>query len=110
MQTDRRAVIWIAAVIFGAGCGSAQDEPTPNVTAPPTAISADRDDQNDDDQGHGGHGKEATTLYVWASDQDKQSPDFLAVIDFDQKSKTYGKVLNTVPVPPPGNFGNEPHH
>jgi selenium-binding protein 1 len=109
MRTDRRVVIWIAAVVFGAGCGSATDDRTPNVTAPSAAVSTDRNDENDD-QGHAGHGKEATTLYVWASDQDKQSPDFLAVIDFDRKSKTYGKVLGTVAVPPPGNFGNEPHH
>ena len=109
MRTDRRVVIWIAAVVFGAGCGTSRDEQTPNVTAPPVAVSSDRDDENEN-QGHAGHGKEATTLYVWASDQDGQSPDFLAVIDFDRKSNAYGKVLRTVPLPPPGNFGNEPHH
>ena len=59
---------------------------------------------------HGGHAKEATTLYVWASDQAHVAPDFLAVIDFDRKSPDYGKVLRTVPLPPPGNIGNEPHH
>ena len=59
---------------------------------------------------HGQHGPEARTLYVWASDQDHLSPDFLAVIDFDRKSRDYGKVLKTVPLPPPGNIGNEPHH
>lgn len=59
---------------------------------------------------HGGHAPEATTLYVWASDQAGRAPDFLAVIDFDQRSPTYGRVLSTVPVPPPGNIGNEPHH
>jgi hypothetical protein len=59
---------------------------------------------------HGQHGPEATTLYVWASDQDHLSPDFLAVIDFDRRSSDYGKVLKTVPLPPPANIGNEPHH
>jgi hypothetical protein len=54
--------------------------------------------------------KRATTLYVWAGDQARQAPDFLAVIDFDEDSKNYGKVLKTVPLPPPGNVGNEPHH
>ena len=53
---------------------------------------------------------EATTLYIWASDQARVAPDFLAVIDFDRKSPNYGKVLKTVPLPPPGNIGNEPHH
>lgn len=50
------------------------------------------------------------TLYVWAGDQARQRPDFLAVIDFDEESPGYGRVLRTVPVPPPGNVGNEPHH
>ena len=38
------------------------------------------------------------------------APDFLAVIDFDRKSPNYGEVVHTVPLPPPGNTGNEPHH
>jgi selenium-binding protein 1 len=56
------------------------------------------------------HGPEATTLYVWTSDQARVAPDFLAVIDFDRHSPNYGQVLGTVPLPPPGNIGNEPHH
>jgi len=51
-----------------------------------------------------------TVLYVWASDQAHVAPDFLAVIDFDQDSWTYGRIITTVPLPPPGNIGNEPHH
>src|SRR3954447_5201388 len=54
--------------------------------------------------------KPETVLYVWASDQAGRAPDFLAVVDFDQQSATYGKVIETVPLPPPGNIGNEPHH
>ncbi len=50
------------------------------------------------------------TLYVWAGDQAHLSPDFLAVIDFDERSANYGKVLRTVPLPPGGNLRNEPHH
>ncbi|MBV8834275.1 MAG: hypothetical protein JO108_34185 [Acidobacteriaceae bacterium] len=49
-------------------------------------------------------------LYVWAADQAHRAPDFLAVIDFDEESLKYGHVINTVPLPPPGNIGNEPHH
>jgi hypothetical protein len=49
-------------------------------------------------------------LYIWAQDQAQVAPDFLAVIDFDEQSPKYGEVLNVVPVPPPGNTGNEPHH
>src|SRR5258707_10674399 len=50
------------------------------------------------------------TLYIWASDQAHKAPDFLAVIDFDEESAEYGNVIKTVPLPPPGNIGNEPHH
>jgi hypothetical protein len=54
--------------------------------------------------------KSEKTLYVWAGDQARVAPDFLAVIDFDEESRTYGKVLRTVPIPSPGNAGNESHH
>jgi hypothetical protein len=50
------------------------------------------------------------TLYIWAGDQARVHPDFLAVIDFNEHSPHYGRVLRTVPLPPPGNVGNEPHH
>jgi selenium-binding protein 1 len=103
MRADRR-IIWIAAIVVGTGCGPTQDVASDEVL--PTEVSLDRDDGN----GHGGHAKEATTLYVWASDQAGGAPDFLAVIDFDRKSPDYGQVLRTVPLPPTGNTGNEPHH
>jgi selenium-binding protein 1 len=60
------------------------------------------------EDGHS-NGKEKT-LYIWASDQAHKAPDFLAVVDFDEESVDYGKVIKTVPLPPPGNVGNEPHH
>lgn len=61
--------------------------------------------------GENGHAKDKEkTLYVWAGDQAHKAPDFLAVIDFDEESADYGKVINTVPLPPPGNIGNEAHH
>ncbi|MGE5814800.1 MAG: hypothetical protein ACM36C_09965, partial [Acidobacteriota bacterium] len=52
----------------------------------------------------------AKTLYIWAGDQARETPDFLAVINFDEDSDDYGKVIKTVPVPFPGAVGNEPHH
>ncbi len=57
----------------------------------------------DDNQGE-------QTLYIWAGDQERKRPDFLAVIDFNEHSHNYGRVLRTVPLPLPGNMGNEPHH
>lgn len=50
------------------------------------------------------------TLYIWAGDQERVRPDFLAVIDFNEHSRNYGRVLRTIPLPAPGNVGNEPHH
>src|SRR5262249_40541500 len=55
-------------------------------------------------------GNPAKTLYVWSGDQARKAPDFLAVIDFDEDSRSYGEVVRTVPVPGPGSSGNEPHH
>src|SRR5215469_3129609 len=49
-------------------------------------------------------------LFVWAGDQARQSPDFLAVVDFDESSPGYGRIITTVPLPGPGATGNEPHH
>ncbi|MGH9364795.1 MAG: selenium-binding protein SBP56-related protein, partial [Thermoanaerobaculia bacterium] len=49
-------------------------------------------------------------LYVWAGDQARKAPDFLAVVDFDEASQTYGRILTTVSLPEPGAANNEPHH
>ena len=49
-------------------------------------------------------------LFVWAGDQARLNPDFLAVVNFDQDSPNYGRVITTVPLPAPGGTGNEPHH
>jgi selenium-binding protein 1 len=59
------------------------------------------------DQDRSGRGPR---LLIWAGDQARQAADFLAVVDFDERSPQYGKVLNTVPLPGPGESGNEPHH
>jgi selenium-binding protein 1 len=49
-------------------------------------------------------------LYVWAGDQARTAPDFLAVVNFDASSPDYGKIITTVPLPDPGATWNEPHH
>jgi len=49
-------------------------------------------------------------LYVWAGDQGRKAADFLAVVNFDEASPGYGKLITTVPLPNPGDTGNEPHH
>lgn len=49
-------------------------------------------------------------LLVWAGDHDDQHSDFLAVVDADPRSATYGKVLKTVTLPEGVDKVNEPHH
>jgi selenium-binding protein 1 len=63
---------------------------------------ADDDDHDRDDA--------ERYLYVWAGHVNHAVPDFLAVIDFDEDSPGYGRVINTAPLPGPGATFNEPHH
>jgi selenium-binding protein 1 len=46
-------------------------------------------------------------LYVYSVDADARDHDFLAVVDVDLGSPTYGKLTTTVDL---GSAGNEPHH
>ncbi|MCS7044948.1 MAG: selenium-binding family protein [Gemmataceae bacterium] len=46
-------------------------------------------------------------LYVWCVDADAKDHDFLAVIDVDKQSPTYGKITYQLDV---GSAGNETHH
>ena len=70
-----------------------------------TAFSHDGDERGDDHKKHS-----EKTLYVWTGDEARLAADFLVVVNFDEDSSDYGKILGTVPIPPPGNVGNEPHH
>jgi hypothetical protein len=45
-------------------------------------------------------------LAIWAADADRENSDFLAVVDADPRSASYGKVLKTYPV---RSRGNEPY-
>lgn len=46
-------------------------------------------------------------LFAWASDDKGGDSDFMAVVDSDPASSTYGKILATVPV---GETGTHAHH
>lgn len=94
-----RKNLWIEAalsfgLLFCLGCGVNSAPPQANQTANQAANQQ----------------TSKSYLYVWAGDEARKAPDFIAVIDFDDASPTYGKVVNTVPLPPPGNVGNESHH
>src|SRR5688572_28400307 len=45
-------------------------------------------------------------LFVWAWDVDQGADDFLAVVDVDRRSATYGEVVRTLPAP----GGRGAHH
>lgn len=64
-----------------------------------TSRASDKKDQSD-----------PKYLFICAGDQARQSPDFLAVVNFDEDSPQYGKVIATAPLPGPGATGNEFHH
>ena len=54
-----------------------------------------------------GAGKPAQYLYAWAGDADEKDSDFLAVIDVDPASASYGKVVATAPISAKATM---PHH
>ncbi|HKU62694.1 MAG TPA: selenium-binding protein SBP56-related protein [Gemmatimonadales bacterium] len=102
MRTNRRSGLAALGVALGLAIGvtNCGEDKTTEPTAPTAEAKSV----------HAGHGGADKTLYIWASDQAREEADFIAVIDFDSRSPSYGKVLSTVPVPPPGNVGNEAHH
>jgi len=86
----RRTIIISAAAIAGAGILL--------LTATRLVVRAEHDDD------------EEKYLFVWAGDQARTNPDFLAVLDFNEHSPVYGNVITTLALPNPGAAGNEPHH
>ena len=48
----------------------------------------------------------STYVFAWAWDVDKGADDFLAVLDVDRRSATYGQVVRTLPAP----GGRGAHH
>src|SRR4030095_6448912 len=58
-----------------------------------------------DDHGH--RDKPDKCLYIWAGDEERIHPDFLTVVDFNENSHNYGRILATADAP---TSGNEAHH
>ncbi|MFQ5679205.1 MAG: selenium-binding protein SBP56-related protein [Gemmatimonadota bacterium] len=52
-------------------------------------------------------GEHETILYVWTRDGDGKESDFLAVVDVDPESESYGEIVFTAPTNSPA---NEAHH
>src|SRR5437879_9661366 len=75
------------------------------------AIAAASAGQQDGEQRERERPPSATRhLFICAGDQARQSPDFLAVVNFDETSAGYGEVIARAPLPEPGATGNEMHH
>ena len=92
-------LLLMAALVLGAA-----------TVAFPQNDGEDRQRDRSGEQEKGDRGRSEKVLYIWAQDEAHIAPDFLAVIDFDEQSRDYGQVIDVVPLPPPGNIGNEPHH
>jgi hypothetical protein len=75
-----------------------------------TAVGASRANQDGAQPENDGKRGEPRYLFVCAGDQARKSPDFLAVLNFDEDSPDYGKVIAQAPLPEPGATGNEFHH
>jgi len=89
-EKKMRTIMISAAAIAGAGILL--------LTATLHVVRAEHDDD------------EEKYLFVWAGDQARTNPDFLAVLDFNEHSPAYGNVITTLGLPNPGAAGNEPHH
>jgi len=59
----------------------------------------------DSDEAH--HDSRDKYLYIWAGDEARVRHDFLTVVDFNDHSANYGKIIATAEAP---TSGNEPHH
>ena len=66
--------------------------------------------QEGNDPAHGRAHSGSKYLFVCAGDQAREKPDFLAVMNFDEHSPDYGRVIGQSPLPEPGSTGNEFHH
>lgn len=111
LRLDRISILELAAFLLIVGLmslGVMKAYSSKRTSAPPTA--ADLKTQEDPGEKEERGGGSEKYLYVWAGDQARTNPDFLAVVNFDEGSADYGKVITTVPLPTPGATGNEPHH
>jgi hypothetical protein len=58
---------------------------------------------------HNTYAADSPYLFVWAADADRQDSDFLAVLDANPESSTYGDVLTTIEVGYPAGAHHSEH-
>jgi len=109
LKPDRVPLLGLAAFLLivglmGLGVMKAYSGGT---SASPAADLGKQEEMGEKEKKGGGGEK---YLFVWAGDQARTNPDFLAVVNFDEASADYGKIITTAPLPAPGATDNEPHH
>jgi len=104
-----RTALVAFSILLTLGCSLSLAAFKANSNGTTPNFGQERNDRDDDDRDDRDQGTEKY-LFVWAGDQARINPDFLAVINFNESSRHYGKVITTVPLPEPGASGNEPHH
>src|SRR5262245_20768917 len=104
-----RTALVAFSILLTLGCSLSLAAFKANSNGTTPNFGKERNDRDDDDRDDRDQGTEKY-LFVWAGDQARFNPDFLAVINFNESSRHYGKVITTVPLPEPGASGNEPHH
>ncbi|MBG0851756.1 hypothetical protein I2W78_07840 [Streptomyces spinoverrucosus] len=111
VATARRAffgalVLSVTAGLLAGGGTAAADTPREWTSAVKAADGVTYTATNHLTKAADGQGRK--WLLAWAGPSKQPAPDFLAVIDAEPKSPTYGDVVNTVTMGP--GTGNEPHH
>src|SRR6267142_1206073 len=107
-KLNRKSLLKFTALLFAVGllCVGAIKTYSNKADVSQSNQQQKRDDDGDRDGDNDGE----KYLFVWAGDQGRTNPDFLAVVNFDERSRDYGQVVTTVPLPGAGATGNEPHH
>src|SRR5262249_48747120 len=78
------------------------------ILFPPVLAAPSRPEANDPSaKAEEHHDAAPKYLYIWAGDEARVRPDFLTVVDLNEHSANYGKVIATADAP---TSGNEPHH
>lgn len=105
LQVGVRAAVaaWLVAGACLSGNATAQGHPHGSADQQASGLSLSWGQSS----AHAACGHNPKTLYVWAGDDDRTSPDFVAVVNFDSSSWEYGKITRIVPVP---TANNEAHH
>jgi len=120
-RTRLKSIVWFiasltGALVFAAFPARAQSEIDPDHfearnTGPFWKAKTNaRGKLAADQEGEARTRSDVKYLFVCAGDQARKNPDFLAVVNFDDDSRDYGKVIATAPLPEPGATGNEFHH